>query len=407
MSTILALFLTCFSYLSLASGTDTASLKSELSKKMNVMVSLLERAEAGAIINYESSQKIANCYGIRTNAECKQINEMIFDPFPQVIAEARMHLAFSHRDGFFEKNMLKLNSGLDSLHTFKDKKWKPLDQQEIAAAQKILDAMIKEAKDKISAKFGPQHPKFNYYVELEVRQKRNRHFEIYKILLSQIVILQFVEGRVMTPEMIRTTLKTIVTRGKKEVDELKKAAHQTEKWVKSLDSCVETLNYQLTHTRVDGFSVCDSTPSALEKLLDYTAIVDGLLLEAPEYESVVKRIRAERTTKQIGLAVITILPLLAASAISPPLVAIPLALMSGGATFVSSQMELNRVKDREFSQVTNAAGNVDWDALKSARLNRTMSFALMPFVGGSKLTKIVLNRNAQKMISGLNKAKLF
>ena len=77
-------------------------------------------------------------------------------------------------------------------------------------------------------------------------------------------------------------------------------------------------------------------------------------------------------------------PTLAVCIFAPPMVAVPAGALAGGLSLLQAQNDYNQVRRREISRVINENGDVDWDALKNARLMRNVSVVLLPFFGAGR-----------------------
>ena len=369
----------------------------ELQMRQAFMVELLARVQMQAILNHQMAISIRNCLvNTRNNSqECQVARESIITPFQQVVADARMFLLMSYRDSVFGENYFRLNTNLANLSTYKDNRWQAASPGEIQVAQRLINEWRKEASGEASRNrnIGSTGPRHNRFVQLKVREKRVHLLEEYKAILSQIVLLQPFTNTAVNPTNLRAALDTIIQNGAAEIETLKRAARYAENWLRDPASCAETVDYQSTHPSVSGdggmampapLAYCINTPPALTSLMDYRAIVDGLVTDFPEYQQISRSVTSERTARTLGIAAMIAIPTLAVCIFAPPMVAVPAGALAGGLSLLQAQNDYNQVRRREISRVINENGDVDWDALKNARLMRNVSVVLLPFFGAGR-----------------------
>lgn len=368
----------------------------ELRQRQHFMVELLARVQMQAILNHQMALSIRNCHiNPRNNSEeCRIVRETMLTPFRQVVADARMFLLLGYRDSVFGERYYNLNTGMSDLGTYKDRSWSDATSVETNAASGLLDRWVTQFSGEASRNrrlaTRDQRVRYTY---LKVRQMRVQMLEEYKAILSQIVLLQPFTASSVNPTNLRAALDTIVQRGAAELDTLKRAARIAENWMRDPVSCAQTIDYQTRNPSVSGdagmalptpLSYCIQTPPQLSALLDYRSIVEGLVTDFPEYQRVARSVESERTARSLGMAAMIAIPTLAVCIFAPPLVAIPAGAVAGGVALLQSQGDYNRVRNREISRVVNEAGDVDWEALKSARLMRNISVVLLPFFGAGR-----------------------
>lgn len=419
------LFITACLGLSALAHAET--ILAELTRRQNFMVELLTRIETETILNHEATRSLLNCVSNANNRSerCQAARDTVLAPFPQVVREARVNLALGYRDSVLHPYMgdvYTLNSSLNDLHTYKDVSWSPLTDRERQVIQGVLDGYIRDARaeadrnPKVARQTQAQKERF---IRLYVRSKRVAHLEVYKANCSQIVLLQYISGNVVNDQVLRPALTKMLERSAKELETLKAAARAAEFWVKGRRSCAEMMQYKEDHPMMAalmsggqpemGIDPCFQAPTALLRLVDYKAAIDGMLVDNPRWQQTLSDFQLERTVRTIETVVLTGVPFLAVCILAPPLVAIPAGAAAGGLALLQSQNEYNQVRRRELSVVVNVAGNVDWQALKDARLNRNISIALLPFFGAGRYVgagaRTVLSATSLRLVRGLSVLK--
>lgn len=386
----------------------------ELTKRQNFLTEVLIRVQTEAILNHEAVKRIVGCMNrTKKTPDCEIARAQVLAPFPQIVSEARLHLAMGYRDGLFAGGFSRINSKLSPLGTYKDIKWEPLTAKEEAVATTLMNRYVAAARAEASKnpKIGQSGAKHERFVNLAVREKRLNHLNVYKNLISHIVLLQYMRDERVNDSTLREAFARLLDRSTKEINTLSKAAVSAENWVKSRVSCAETIDYQLNNpSPYGGMSYCINTPSSLLSLLDYKAAIDGVILENPSYSKTLKNLQSERTGRSILTAAMIGLPTLAICVLAPPLVAIPVGAASGGLALLDAQNEYNKIRRRELSTVINASGAVDWNALKGGRMARNISVALVPFFGAGKYVSPIMKsatKPAGKYISGMMKLKYY
>jgi hypothetical protein len=405
--------LTLCGLLTLQVSAGVKSTAQDLTDRQDLLVNVLVRVQTEAALNQAATTLILSCLQGSKNPECPMIKATILDPFPQVVRDARLHLALGYRDSLLPQRMTTPNSRLWSLGTYKDVWWDALSNEEEKIAQIVLDRSHERAQNKAIKKFSPNDPRYDRLIKLAVRHDRQNHLNVYKGLLSQIVFLQYVKGSKITAADMKVALEKMLDRSQKELSMLSKAARAAELWTKSSRACVlevkqsETMVGMMMADPSNPIPRCIQTPSALLRLLDYQGFVQGFVFENPQYQAVLKQLSEERQIRTISNLLTFGLPVIAVSFFAPPLVAIPAGGLAGGIGFLMAQNDYNQVRRRELSMVINAAGNVDWSALKEARLMKNVSLFMVPFFGaGSSINKAVkLSAPVSKMMSGMARLK--
>lgn len=387
----------------------------ELKLRQSAMLELLGRVQMEAILNNQMAIKIRRCLDRNNKSqECVYARAQIIEPFKQVVADARMHLLVGYRDQVRGERFYTLNSSMNNLHTYKETAWKRATTLEIQVATRVLNGWKNKASDEASRnrKISGDRAKQDRYVQLKVRANRVANLNAYKEMLSQIILLQPFNDVTATDQNIRAALDVIVQRSQRELQSLARAARYAETWMKDPESCAETVDYQINNPSFTGspmpapLAYCINTPSSLASLLDYRGIVAGMSMENALYKKVFESVQSERTARTIGIAALIAIPTLAVCIFAPPLVAIPAGAGAGGLALLQSQHEYNQVKQREISRVINETGDVDWEALKSARLSRNISIVLLPFFGAGRFAGPFLrNSAAGKYLIGISQLK--
>ena len=408
-----ALLLLFCGFLSLQVSAGVKSTAQDLADRQALLVNVLMRVQTEAALNQEATRLILSCLENSKNSQCPLIRSSILEPFPQVVRDARLHLSLGFRDGLLQGGMTTLNSRLWALGTYKDVWWEALSNEEEKIAQIVLDRSIQRANEKADKKFSANDPRHDRLVKLSIRHDRQNHLKVYKGLLSQIIFLQYVKGPKITSADMKAALLKMLDRSKKELAMLAKAASAAELWIKRSKACVLEVQYSESFAGMmmadasNPIPECLKTPASLLRLLDYQGFVQGFVFENSQYESVLNQLSSERQARTISNLLTFGLPVVAISFLAPPLVAIPVGGLAGGVGFLIAQNDYNQVRRRELSMVINPAGNVDWAALKEARLMKNVSLFMVPFFGaGSSVTKATkLSAPVARMMSGMSKIK--
>jgi hypothetical protein len=400
-------------FLSLSSVWCNSTLQ-ELTERQNFLTELLVRIQTETILNHESNSRITACQNKNNrSADCEIARNQVFAPFPEVVNQARLHLALGYRDGFFGGSFTKLNSGLGPLGTYKDVSWEKLTANEEKIAQAVMDKYIAEGRTEArkNPKVGSVGSKHERFVQLYVRTKRMAHLQLYKDLLSQIVLLQYMSDERVNSQTLGNAFAKLMERSRKEVNQLSRTARIAENWIKTRNSCAETIDYQLRNPSVHGgilsMSYCIQTPSALLSLLDYKGAVDGLVMDYPQFAKVAKSLRSEKTARAIVTGAFIVLPTLAVCILAPPMIAVTAGAAAGGLSLLLEHNNYNQIRRRELSKVVNPEANVDWEALKMGRLSRNISAVLLPFFGAGKYISPMFKSGAPaaRYMIGLTKFK--
>lgn len=372
----------------------------DLRHRQAFILELLARVQMQAILNHQMALSIRHCHvnSRDTSEECALVRKTILTPFVQVVADARRALLLGFRDGLAEGNVFKIYDGVGgmwNLGTYKDVDWVNATPVETKAAQETISRWRSQARSEASrnANIGSNGPRHERFVKLKVREKRVDSLEEYKAILSQIVLLQPFSAATVTRSNVRAALDVIVQRGSEELQTLKRAARIAEVWMRDPESCAETVDGQSAHRSVSGgggmampsaLADCIQTPTQLSALLDYRSIVQGIVTDVPSFARVAQSMERVRTARSLLTGAMIAFPTLAVCFFAAPIVAVPVGGASGMVSFLQSQSDYNRVRRRELSRIVNEAGDVDWDALKSARLMRNVNVVLLPFFGAGR-----------------------
>ncbi len=388
----------------------------ELTERQNFLAELLVRIQTETVLNHEANKRMTSCLsGVRKSPDCQIARTQVFEQFPEVVREARLHLAMGYRDGVFSGGFFKVNSRLHALGTYKDIKWFRLTPQEDKVAHSLMDRYIREARAEAAKnpKIGSSGPKYERFLGLAVRKRRVAHLQLYKDLISQIILLQYVQEDQVNKQILGDAFGSLMDRSTKELNTISKAARIAEGWIQERRDCAETVDYQMRNpsgSPIFMIAACIQTPPELLSLLDYRAAVEGLLIDYPQFEKVVESFHTERKARAILTVSLVALPTLVISTMAPPLIAISANVAAGGLALLTEQNNYNKIRRRELSKVVNPTGNVDWEALKNGRLSRNISAALIPFVGAGKYVSPLLKNAtspAARYITGMVKFKYF
>ncbi|MEK7357233.1 MAG: hypothetical protein AAB250_12340 [Bdellovibrionota bacterium] len=380
-------------------STAFADAKSRAQSLQEILVRGGFLLDAIDVIDYQlqNHQELAElfeqCPSRRTLDDECQLAVSVLRSLPQVVREARQHLALGYRDRVTQKfskdvseRIYKVNAELKDLGTIKAASWVALSPSEAAQAQASLGMLIARG-GALAAKLHPNDAaKSENFIRLYVHRERREHLQAYSLILSQLPILQYLTRATLPSGDVRAALATIKENLAAERKLNRQRRTILNRWLAGAGTCADDVELakdpMIAAFSQAGLPACINVPSKLFALLDYTSVVKGLAAASPRAKKALSDLQFERTARLLTTFAIVMPVTIVVFVVAPPLIAVGLGVAGTAHAIHSANRDVKRAERQEFVRVLDPGGEADVSNVKFARHNRIATYVVAPLVFG-------------------------